>query len=100
LRLRTESRGDRGLSVEVARSRQGGLGARTLVPWRALYPELAEGAGPWGSELPPTAPLTVPELVREPPEREGHRGILGQRPGRDAPLPSLRPMLTQEPALH
>ncbi|ATB34144.1 recombinase RecA [Melittangium boletus] len=100
LRLRTEPRGDRGLSVEVVRSRQGGLGSRALVPWRALYPELAEGECPWGAELLPTEPMTVPELPREPSSREGHRGILGQRPGRDAPLPSLRPHLDASPALH
>lgn len=101
LRLRTESRGDRGLSVEVVRSRQGGLGTRTLLPWRALYPELTEGECPWGAQLPPAEAVTVPELVREPsPEREGYRGILGQRPGRDVPMPSLRPMLASEPGLH
>ncbi|MBM7116006.1 recombinase RecA [Archangium primigenium] len=100
LRLRTEPRGAQGLSVEVVRSRQGGLGSQALVPWRSLYPELAEEECPWGAELPPGVPMTVPELPRETAPREGHRGILGQRPGRDAPLPSLRPHLDAGPALH
>ena len=100
MRLRTEPRGERGLSVEVVRSRQGGLGTRTVVPWRALYPELAEGECPWGAEPLPAAPVTVPELPRETAPREGHRGILGQRPGRDAPMPSLRSHLDPGSALH
>lgn len=100
MRLRTEARGESGLSVEVVRSRQGGLGSRALVPWRALYPELAEGETPWGSELMPPEELTVPELVREQTPHERPHGILGQRPGRDAPLPSLRPSLDAGSALH
>jgi hypothetical protein len=100
MRLRTEARGDAGLSVEVVRSRQGGIGARTLVPWRALYPELADGESPWGAELPRAEDVTVPELPREQAPREGHRGIMGQRPGRDVPMPSLRPGLDAGSALH
>ena len=101
MRLRTEARGDSGLTVEVVRSRQGGIGSRTLVPWSALYPELAEGESPWGAELLPAEDVTVPELVREErPERQGHRGIMGQRPGRDAPMPSLRASLDSGAALH
>jgi hypothetical protein len=101
MRLRTEARGDSGLTVEVVRSRQGGIGSRTLVPWSALYPELADSEAPWGTELLPAENVTVPELVREErPEREGHRGILGQRPGRDAPMPSLRASLDSGAALH
>lgn len=101
MRLRTEARGDSGLTVEVVRSRQGGIGSRTLVPWSALYPELADSEAPWGAELLPAENVTVPELVREErPEREGHRGILGQRPGRDAPMPSLRASLDSGAALH
>jgi recombination protein RecA len=102
MRLRTEARGESGLSVEVVRSRQGGLGTRSLVPWGALYPELGGWETPWGTELPPPEDLTVPELPGEH-ERatgEGHRGILGQRPGRDAPMPSLRPSLDAGAGLH
>lgn len=100
MRLRTEARDDEGLSVEVVRSRQGGIGSRTLVPWRALYPELAGGESPWGAELPPAEDVTVPELARERPPAEGHRGILWQRPGRDAPVPPLRASLDVGTALH
>ena len=102
MRLRTEARGDEGLSVEVVRSRQGGIGSRAVMPWRELYPELGEWETPWGSELLPTQAVTVPELSRET-ERaapEGHRGIMGQRPGRDAPMPSLRASLDAGTALH
>jgi hypothetical protein len=100
MRLRTEAHGDSGLSVEVVRSRQGGLGSRALVPWRALYPELGAWESPGGVELVPTENLTVPELPREQTPRERHHGILGQRPGRDAPMPSLRPSLDTGAALH
>jgi hypothetical protein len=62
MRLRTEARGESGLSVEVVRSRQGGLGTRSLVPWESLYPELSGWETPWGAELPPPEDLTVPEL--------------------------------------
>lgn len=102
MRLRTEARGEQGLSVEVVRSRQGGLGTRSLVPWEALYPELSGWETPWGAELLPPENLTVPELPDEDEgaPREGHRGIMGQRPGRDAPMPSLRPHLDAGSALH
>ncbi len=101
LRLRTESRGDRGLSVEVVRSRQGGIGARTLVPWRALYPELCEAESPWGAALLPPEAVTVPELVRtQASGGGGYPGILGQRPGRDAPMPSLHRLLGEGAGLH
>jgi hypothetical protein len=100
MRLRTEARDGEGLSVEVVRSRQGGIGSRTVVPWKALYPELEGGETPWGAELPPVADVTVPELPREQPPSEGHRGILWQRPGRDTPMPSLRASLEAGTALH
>ena len=90
VRLRTEARGDTGLSVEVVRSRQGGIGASTLVPWRALYPALGGEAPAWGAQVRAAEPLTVPELRREHGLSGKHHGILGQRPGRDAPMPSLR----------
>jgi hypothetical protein len=70
------------------------------VPWRALYPELGDAETPWGAELPPAEDVTVPELPREQAPREGHRGIMGQRPGRDVPMPSLRPGLDAGSALH
>ena len=100
LRLRTEAHGDEGLSVEVVRSRQGGLGTRARVPWRALYPELSEGEGAWGTQVLPPAAVTVPELVRVPRPEGRHHGILGQRPGRDAPMPSLRGVLGEGAGLH
>jgi hypothetical protein len=100
MRLRTEARGDEGLSVEVVRSRQGGIGSRALLPWRELYPELGEWETPWGAELLPAEDVTVPELAREQTPREGHRGIMGQRPGRDVPMPSLRASLDAGSALH
>ncbi|WP_375765208.1 recombinase RecA [Archangium gephyra] len=100
MRLRTEARDEEGLSVEVVRSRQGGIGSRTLVPWKALYPELEGGEAPWGAELAPAEDVTVPEIPREQAPREGHRGILWQRPGRDTPMPSLRASLDAGTALH
>lgn len=99
LRLRTQARGRTGLEVEVARSRQGGLGTRALVPWQALYPELELWESQGEAGLPPAVELSVPRVVRERrwEQRNGMCGILGQRPGRDAPMPALRAGLEGAP---
>jgi hypothetical protein len=91
-RMRTEALGPEGLAVEVVRSRQGGLGTRAVLPWSSLYPALGSeeeeamllaGEAPRGEEL-------VPGFYRERAwEKRNGCGILGQRPGRDAPMPSM-----------
>jgi recombination protein RecA len=91
-RMRTESLGPDGVAVEVVRSRQGGLGTRAVLPWSSLYPALGTegeesvllaGEMPTGKEL-------VPDFYRERSwEKRNGCGILGQRPGRDAPMTSL-----------
>jgi recombination protein RecA len=92
-RLRTESLGPEGLSVEVVRSRQGGLGARAVMPWSAIYPALepeGEQAVLLAGEAPSGEDLT-PDFYRGRSwERRNVCGILGQRPGRDAGMPSFR----------
>jgi recombination protein RecA len=92
-RMRTESLGPDGLAVEVVRSRQGGLGTRAVMPWHSIYPAL----GPEGEESVllagemPTGEDLVPDFhrARSWVQRNGC-GIQGQRPGRDAPMPSFR----------
>jgi hypothetical protein len=94
MRLRTEARGEDGLAVEVVRSRQGGVGRQAVLPWSALYPELGTWESPWGAEVPRAeVEVNVPDMRRERSwvVRNGACGILGQRPGRDAPMPPLRP---------
>jgi hypothetical protein len=94
MRLRTEARGEEGLAVEMVRSRQGGVGTRAVLPWSALYPELGTWQSPWGAEVPRAdVEVRVPDMRRERSwvVRNGACGILGQRPGRDAPMPPLRP---------
>ena len=92
-RMRTEALGPEGLAVEVVRSRQGGLGTRAEMPWDSLYPAL----GPEGEESMllagemPTGEDLVPDFHRGRSwEQRNGCGILGQRPGRDAPMPSFR----------
>jgi hypothetical protein len=95
-RMRTESLGPEGLAVEVVRSRQGGLGTRAVLPWSSLYPAL----GPEGEETmllageAPRGEDLVPDFYRGRSwEQRNACGILGQRPGRDAPMPSMRSVM-------
>jgi hypothetical protein len=88
-RMRTEAVGPEGLAVEVLRSRQGGLGTRAVVPWSSLYPVM----GPEGEESAllagetPTQKDLTPDFYRGRGwEKRNACGILGQRPGRDAPM--------------
>ncbi|NPC87260.1 recombinase RecA, partial [Pyxidicoccus fallax] len=91
MRLRTEARDGEGWSVEVVRSRQGGTGARAELPWSVLYPDLGLEDGGRVLDVAETAADATPDFLREQGSalRNGC-GILGQRPGRDAPMPSLR----------
>ncbi|WP_224240888.1 ImuA family protein [Hyalangium gracile] len=95
-RMRTEAMGPEGLSVEVVRSRQGGLGTRAVMPWQSLYPALeseSEEALLLAGEM-PTGEDLVPDFHRGRSwEQRNGCGILGQRPGRDAPMPSFRSKL-------
>jgi hypothetical protein len=88
-RMRTEALGPEGLSVEVLRSRQGGLGTRAVVPWSSLYPVMApegEESMLMAGETPTQRDLT-PDFYRARAwEKRNACGILGQRPGRDAPM--------------
>ncbi|WP_426752401.1 ImuA family protein [Myxococcus sp. Y35] len=91
LRLRTEARDGEGWSVEVVRSRQGGAGARAVLPWRSLYPALGLEGGGRLLDVAEAEEDATPDFLREQSGalRNG-LGILGQRPGRDAPMPPLR----------
>ena len=91
MRLRTEARDGEGWSVEVVRSRQGGTGARAELPWSVLYPELGLEDGGRVLDVAEAAEDATPDFLREQAGvlRNGC-GILGQRPGRDASMPSLR----------
>ncbi len=104
VRVRTHAEGAAGLSVEVVRGRGGTDGTRAQIPWDALYPQrapvfrYAEAPPPQALPVPgrlvavPAVPALAP--VRE--ESTRHRVMpcsvhgSGMRPGRDAPLPSLR----------
>ena len=90
LRVRTRARGAQGFGVELLRSRQGGMGSERSVPWTALYPALSQETGVRARPLQPQA-QSVPSLRREraSARRNGHDGILAQRPGRDASMPRL-----------
>jgi hypothetical protein len=92
LRLRTEPRGVDGLAVEVVRSRQGGTGRSNVLPWSELYPALELGAGPLLEvEEAPSEEERIPAFYRERASNKRNGcGIMGQRPGRDAPMGSLR----------
>ena len=90
-RLRTEAQDGKDWSVEVVRSRQGGSGTRAVLAWSELYPELGLEDGGRLLDVVEAGADTTPDFLRESAGalRNGC-GILGQRPGRDAPLPSLR----------
>ncbi|WP_342381804.1 recombinase RecA [Myxococcus stipitatus] len=91
MRLRTESEGAEGWSVEVVRSRGGGMGARAVMPWSSLYPELGLEGGGRMLDVAPLEADATPDFLREGAwvARNGC-GIQGQRPGRDGVMPSLR----------
>ena len=92
LRVRTRARGAQGFAVELLRSRQGGMGSERSAPWAALYPALAQESGALLRARPLTPQAqSVPSLRRErsSARRNGHDGILAQRPGRDATMPRL-----------
>lgn len=95
LRLRTEARGVSGLSVEVVRSRQGGAGGRAVLPWQTLYPALElDGGRMLEVEEAPSEAERVPSFYRErASDKRNGCGIMGQRPGRDRPMPSMRASL-------
>ncbi|ABF92318.1 putative recA protein [Myxococcus xanthus DK 1622] len=91
VRLRTEARDGDGWSVEVVRSRQGGTGARAELPWSALYPALGlEGGGRLLDVAEDTEDGTPDFLRDQSGALRNGLGILGQRPGRDAPMPPMR----------
>ncbi|RKI58896.1 recombinase RecA [Corallococcus sp. AB049A] len=96
-RLRLEARGVQGWSVELERSRGGGVGTRVVSPWSALYPEVGLDAGARLLDADAEAPGDAgPGFYRDPGDRvRNGLGILGQRPGRDAPMPSLGSALSQ-----
>lgn len=86
-----------GLRAEVRRSRQGGLGAQTWIPWEMLWPVLRSS----GAQVGP-APLLPPRpeelsTVGSGPHRSGWHGHGAPRPGRDMPLPALGQMLGERP---
>lgn len=95
-RLRLEAQGVQGWSVELERSRGGGVGTRVVSPWQELYPEVGLDAGARQLDVDGVghdagAAAAGPGFYRESAAhvRNGC-GIQGQRPGRDAPMPSLR----------
>lgn len=109
-RVRTSPEGIHGLRVEVLRSRQGAAGRSVNVPWEQLVP----GAPPsWmepmsapgaliASALPKISPPGPADFVRPRPtavrngdEEASHGRDGAPRPGRDAPLPKLDPLLGQ-----
>ncbi|WP_163867097.1 ImuA family protein [Myxococcus eversor] len=100
-RLRTESGDGEGWSVEVVRSRRGGTGARAVVPWSTLYPELGLEGGGRLLDVGPVDADATPDFLKEGAwvARNG-LGIQGQRPGRDGAMPSLRAGLSAASAAH
>ena len=89
--------------MEVVRGRGGTDGTGRVIPWEALYPQRAP-VFRYADAPKPEPALTLPVEHRRrllalptPPAREEstrHRvmpcSVHGMRPGRDAPLPSLR----------
>jgi hypothetical protein len=100
-RLRTEARGGEGWAVEVVRSRRGGTGTRAELPWSTLYPELGLEGGGRVLDVAEAREDTTPDFMRDQASalRNGC-GILGQRPGRDAPMPPLRQGLDRAGVAH
>ncbi|MCY1023972.1 ImuA family protein [Pyxidicoccus sp. MSG2] len=89
-RLRTEARDGKGWAVEVMRSRQGGTGSRAELPWSSVYPELGLEDGGRVLELPAEEPDPLEDFQRgQTAALRNGVGILGQRPGRDTPMPSF-----------
>ena len=86
-----------GLRAEVRRSRQGGLGAQTRIPWETLWPVLQEQGGRVGPapSLPPRPEAL--STVGTGSHRSGWHGHGAPRPGRDMPLPALGQMLGERP---
>src|SRR5690606_12242873 len=83
-----------GLRAEVRRSRQGGLGAQTRIPWETLWPVLHHAGGrvgPAPALTPRPEALSTAAAGRS--HRSGWHGPGAPRPGRDAPLPALGRML-------
>jgi recombination protein RecA len=99
-RLRLEARGVQGWSVELERSRGGGVGTRVVRPWTDLYPEVGLDAGAPLLDAEDVAPTpSGPGFYRDAPDRvRNGLGILGQRPGRDAPMGSLADALASPDA--
>jgi recombination protein RecA len=97
VRLRTRAEGLEGVSVEVLRSRGGGAGEHTLIPWASLYPREAplyhyEQPGHLADLAEPSSQAEeVPAFkrVKASDIRNGVIGIHGQRPGRDVRMPPL-----------
>ena len=95
LRLRMTA-GQRGVHVEVVRSRQGMVARSADVPWEALGPWGAPSQELAGLPLPPACSAGVDrpfQRSRTSDVRNGLCGIQGQRPGRDVALPALGPGL-------
>ncbi|NOJ93572.1 recombinase RecA [Corallococcus coralloides] len=97
-RLRLEARGVQGWSVELERSRGGGVGTRVVSPWRELYPEVGLDSGARLLDADVETPEAAgPGFYRDPADRvRNGMGILGQRPGRDAPMPPLGSALSPD----
>ncbi|QAT85348.1 putative RecA protein [Corallococcus coralloides] len=97
-RLRLEARGVQGWSVELERSRGGGVGTRVVSPWRELYPEVGLDSGARLLDADVETPEDAgPGFYRDPADRvRNGLGILGQRPGRDAPMPPLGSALSPD----
>lgn len=97
LRVRTRALGVDGVEVELVRSRGGALGARAQIGWTELDGEHGSARAPvrtpedpWGASELPTPPIPRFQRVRASDIRNGRCGIIGQRPGRDAGMPSLK----------
>lgn len=86
-----------GLRAEVVRSRQGGMGARAVIPWEQLHPALGAQRSD-GRVVPAPRPVSVvgllPGLPRERSAAYGNGcGRGAGRPGRDVGMPPLGSML-------
>ena len=81
--------------------RVGGTGAQAVLPWSALYPELGLEGGGRVLDVAEAREDTTPDFMRDQASalRNGC-GILGQRPGRDAPMPPLRQGLDRAGVAH